>query len=159
VGQYLIEGADKSTGEDRTIIIEANSEADARAKAATMGILVSQVKPWPRSLSEPVPVSYETPSQPATSPKAPPAYLGLKIASFVLGVSCLFFYVGPAILVVQAIMAMNSSPQPAFVRNPAFGAGVDLAAAFSAFAAGAIQHGLSTGCIALRDIAKNTFHK
>jgi hypothetical protein len=150
--QYLVEGADRSSGEDRTVIFSAENEADLRRQIEAMGILVSNAKPW----SPPTPVQYATPAPSQTTNL--PNYIGLQIASLVLGISCVCFYLAALVLLIAGLLAMNSNaPSQPFMPSPAATAPFDLAAALGAFAAAAIQHGLSTGCKALRDIARNSF--
>lgn len=158
--QYLVEGADKATGEDRTFIISADDEADLQKQVDNLGILVSNAEPWIAPASAP-PVSYATPAE----RPAIPAYRGLQIASFILGVSCAVCYVVAGIsliLAIASILSSYSAPpfgvQRTFAPSPNYAASTfAFITAFSFFTAGGIQHGLGAACLAVRDIARNSF--
>jgi len=156
--QYLIEGADKETGEDRTVIIDADNEADLRAKIKAMGILVSHAKLWNAPAAPPVAVNYATPAPThivsSARPRIP-GYFGLQFASLILGISATLFY---AIAVLAFIASISSTRN---FNSPYAGVGVLVQGMviISLLAAGGIQHGLSAACTALRDIARNSFTK
>jgi hypothetical protein len=42
--RYQVVGADVETGQDRTIILDASSKADAHTRAGEMGVKVAQVR-------------------------------------------------------------------------------------------------------------------
>ncbi len=89
--KYLIEGADKETGDDRKIIISAESAAEAENKANAMGILVSNVQARESDSEQPIALGYaslKVPQRatPASSPPGVPEYLVRKpIKLFVAG--------------------------------------------------------------------------
>jgi hypothetical protein len=165
--QYLVEGADRTSGTDRTVIFDAANERDAQRQAEEMNLLVSRMSPHASGIPNDRPaIDYATPGvgrgAATISPGGPPRYLGLKIASFVLGVSCVLSYGFALILAVAAIHSFvsASASQVPFAPPPALVAAdgsMQLFVAFVTFAGAALQHGLSAGCIALRDIARNSF--
>jgi hypothetical protein len=167
--QYLIEGADKSTGEDRSVIVNAINTQDAQNQAASMNLLVSRLVPHAGGfLNKQAVVEYASPAATPTAPPqrglqiGPPRYLGLQIASFIIGVCAFVCYVVAAIIGLVAIFSIGSATQQPNAFGPpqalATTSGVaGLLLAFWIFAAGAVQHGLSAACIALRDIARNSF--
>jgi hypothetical protein len=89
--KYLVEGADKATGDDRTIIISADSPADAQNKVNAMGILVSNLQARESEPEQPIALGYASPKAPQRATPAPslpgvPEYFGRKpIKLFVTG--------------------------------------------------------------------------
>jgi hypothetical protein len=165
--QYLIEGADKSTGQDRSVIVSADNPRDAQRQAEEMNLLISSVVPHAAGIPNPKPVDYASSRTPPPdlSPaqtKVPPRYIGLQIASLVLGASCLIFYGLAGLSGIMALFAVAAAARPPtpFGPPPGFAAMSGLAGfwiALCLFAAAAVQHGLSAACTALRDIARNSF--
>jgi hypothetical protein len=156
--KYSVEGADKTTGDDREIIISAESIADARNKASAMGILVSNVqaresesdgpiaKPSKNDLlNELEETELLTPKAPRreTPPPSLPEYTGLKFASNVLGFLGVFSY-------VVGVFAWLT-----YADDGAGGAGFFIF--LSLLIGGTMQLGMAAACVALRDIARNSF--
>src|ERR1700677_2041924 len=109
--KYFIEGADKTTGDDRRIIISAESASEAQNKAGTKGILVSTVQARESEPDQPITepsredildeleehevtggLTPKTPQRGTRRP-SPPEYNGLKYASNMLGFLGAFSYV------------------------------------------------------------------
>lgn len=165
--KYKIEGADVKTGKSRVLRIEADDEKQAAIRAHDMGVLVSAIHPRPDSapldkefplsdLNAPSPRPPPTPiPTPAPEPRrqvlVSPEYGGLKAASIVLHVLALLAYSIGLLTLLVAIYTIvhydwNTSK---FV----------FAMAGLSIVSGAILHGMSASCDALRDIAQNSFRK
>jgi hypothetical protein len=171
--QYVIEGADASSGQDRTIIVSAIDEKDAHQQARSMNLMVSRVALH----NAPVPSLGSAHSSPAVDYASPvpksavamqavtiPRYLGLQIASVILIASAAVCYGIAAIAVVVAISAATTPTRPPAFGGPPPGfmglfSAFGFIGAFGFLSAGAIQHGLSAACKALRDIARNSWAK
>jgi hypothetical protein len=159
--KYLIEGADKTTGDDRRIIISAESASEAQNKAGAMGILVSTVQARESEPDQPIAVPSRedlideieerevtgglTPkaAQRATRNPSRPEYTGLKYASNMLGFLGAFSYV----IAVFAFLV--------YADDGAGGEGFFIF--LSLLIVGTMQLGMSAACVALRDIARNSF--
>jgi hypothetical protein len=169
--KYKIEGADVKTGKSRVLRIEADDEKQAAIRAHDMGVLVSAIHSRPDSapldkefplsdLNAPPPRPLPTPTtapipMPAPEPRkqvlVSPEYGGLKAASIVLHVLALLAYSIGLLTLLVAIYTIvhydwNTSK---FV----------FAMAGLSIVSGAILHGMSASCDALRDIAQNSFRK
>jgi hypothetical protein len=164
--KFTVTGADAKTGDDHVLIIDAANLDDAQSKARSMGLLVASIEP-----RNPPPTA---PPTPATPPRdddeamvklylsKPVKYFGLQIAGSVLGVSAILLYVAAFGAFLAAIHPASSGGTDS-INHDALGM-VDaqelyIAYALLFFSAGAIQHGLSAACLALRDIAINSFAK
>ncbi len=159
--QYLIEGADKSTGEDRSVIVSADNPRDAQKQAEEMNVLISSVVPHAAGIPNAKPVDYASSRTVAPHPTSalangPPRYLGLQIASVVLGISCVIFYGLAGLFAIMAFAAgaVATRPQTPFGPPSAFVFISSFTTALGLFAAGAVQHALSAACSALCDIAQ-----
>ncbi len=168
--RWNIEGADQQTGQDRVIAIDAADQADAERKARARGILVSTI--YPTTLKTAIERTEEeivSPSQTAVPPAAPastlnyrasslprqtvPNYRGLQIGSFVLGVFALLYYICGGIGLVFGILSVQDSSRVRFDAAQAFLWALLLAMG------GGVLHAMSAACIALRDIARNSFNR
>ena len=184
--RWNVEGADVKTGKNRVVQVYAKDSADAEAKARNLGVLVTAVhesvmKPAnesedetfdvapPEPASKPAPsLDYQAPS-PARSPAPPPPrndrdearkkralipdYAALSNAAFVIGVFSTLYYVLGAVALLMAMITAWSNTPPTRFEGPTL-AGYGL---ISLMAAG-VLHGMSAGCYALRDIARNSFN-
>jgi hypothetical protein len=165
--KYKVEGADAKTGKSRVLRIDADDEQQAAIRAHDMGVLVSAIYPRPDGINSEKEIALSelnpTPARPAGAPvpmpvasiaaeprKAvvvSPEYGGLRAASIV---ALLAYIIGLLTLFVALYTIihydMNTSK---FV----------FAMAGTAIVSGAILHGMSASCDALRDIAQNSFRK
>ena len=160
--QYLIEGADKSSGQDRSVIVSADNPREAEKQAEEMDLLISSVKPHAAGIPSGKAIEYASPRAGVDLRNVPPRYLGLQIASILLGVSCAMFYGLAALVAIVSILVSATAAQVPgqLVPMRVFAAATGFSGlmyALMLFACGAIQHGLSAGCSALRDIARNSF--
>jgi hypothetical protein len=172
--KFNVEGADAKTGKSRVLRVDADDEQQAAIRAHDMGVLVSAIYPSAQGtesqkeialseLSLPPPASHR-PSPAAVPIPVPsvgaeprkqvlvsPEYGGLRAASIVLHILALLAYIIGLLTLFVAIYTiihydMNTSK---FV----------FAMAGLAIVSGAILHGMSASCDALRDIAQNSFRK
>jgi hypothetical protein len=181
--KYKIEGADAKTGKSRVLRIEADDEKQAATRAHDMGLLVSAIHARPDSTSDrpdmtsdkefalndaapaaarshsgssyvAMPIPPSTPSASAEARKAvlvSPEYGGLRAASIVLHVLAMVAYVGGLIALVMTLYSLThwGWETSKYV----------LATAGLTIVSGAILHGMSASCDAIRDIAQNSFRK
>jgi hypothetical protein len=177
--RWTVEGADKSTGKDRVLSIEANTSSEAEAKATRMGLLVSGVyeptvltpaeqlekmvgnslsasdmaqPPIPPTAPPPAAISYASPG----IARSAPDYTGLRIGSGVLMVFAVIYYVGAIFFLLIAL----ASTVGIFSQTPGLAVWSGFSAFISAMVAGmigGILHAISAACVALRDIACNSF--
>ena len=75
----------------------------------------------------------------------------MQIGSFVLGVFALLYYMCGGIVLVVAVLAVQSS-------GGRFDTGQGFLWALVLAMGGGVLHAMSAGCIALRDIARNSFN-
>jgi hypothetical protein len=185
--RWNVEGADVKTGKNRLVQVYAKDSEEAEDKARKLGLLVSAVhesvmKPAVEPTDEEIDIAppavanhaaagsnYESPqAKPLTPKSAPPRndrdearrrramipeYAGLNVAAFVIGVFSTLYYVLGAIALVMALITAYSATSPTRFEGPTL-AGYGL---ISLMAAG-LMHGMSAGCYALRDIARNSFN-
>jgi hypothetical protein len=169
--KYKVEGADAKTGKSRVLRIDADNEKQAAIRAHDMGVLVSAIYPRPDGINSEKEIALSelntSPPRPAAAPMpmpvptitaeprkavvVSPEYGGLRAASIVLHILALLAYIVGLLTLFVAIYTiihydMNTSK---FV----------FAMAGSAIVSGAILHGMSASCDALRDIAQNSFRK
>lgn len=172
--RWTVEGADKQTGDERTIEVEANSRADAEKLAAQRGILVSRVlsagevnaaqlealaaMQGERVWEEKPTIAYATPSPTpsaiettVTDRPYAPNYAGLQVASILFWVLWALAWVGGLVLLGIAIVGSY--------RTPLIGAGLFFAFfdLIVSFVSGCIFMALASGCEALRDMARNSW--
>lgn len=167
--QFVVDGADANTGEDRTVIVAADDAKDAQEQARAMNLMVSRVAlhnaPAPSlGSSEAVAaVDYASPpeAKPIVAPQFVPVpqYVGLQIAANILLLLAVLSYGAAAIAIVTAILGMMIPSRPMQYGGPppGFFSAIGFAGAFGLLSVGAVQHGLSAACNALRDIARNSF--
>jgi hypothetical protein len=165
--RFRVSGANRQTGRDAAWVYEAASEAAAVAMANADGVVVAEVTTMPDAaaatrtapaLPAGPTLPYRTPS---TQPAAVPSYVGLQIAGGVLGVYAIFCYLlgGLALLggLFAASMGFAGAPANQALPRLFFGVIAGLAPALALLFAGAVSHGLSAACVALRDIARNSW--
>ena len=158
--RWTVEGADKQTGFDRKISVEAATREAAETEARNEGLLISEIHPEydsiaPPSKEQPFSVSYL--ASPVPMQSSVPHYFGLKLASSILIVFAVVEYLAAIFLFLSAISAiatLSAAPTAGFGGVAAIPM---LAMAVAVGAAGALLHGISTGCMARRDIAQNSF--
>ena len=130
--RYHVDGADAETGQDRTITLDAGSEADARARAEEMGMVISNVRP------------FET-AEDSTLQQ----YRGLNRCA-----AACFWVAGPAWIVASCAVVAALGFCATNVAGE--GTGLALLAAVSFGLSGLLFAVLGHGLHALRDIAINT---
>jgi type II secretory pathway component PulF len=143
--QYRVDGADSVTGFDRTLMVEAMNESEARASATAQGLFVSGVFQQYNN----------KPQYSSTTPTVKvPDYVGLSISAFVLRILAILIalggLLGGALMAITMIhqMGAESTPLALLLAGLYFIAPVAIAAIF---------YGASAACIALQDIARNSF--
>jgi hypothetical protein len=173
--RYKIEGADAKTGKARVLRIEADDEEQAAARAHDMGVLVSAIHARPDMATDREIGLSDMNSAPARSASASsytampastatptneqrkhvlvsPEYAGLRAVSILLHILALLTYVvGLITLMVSVYSATHWDWHDTTRYILATGAGL--------IVSGAVLHGMSASCDALRDIAQNSFRK
>jgi len=175
--RYKIEGADAKTGKARVLRIEADDEEQAAARAHDMGVLVSAIHARPDMATDreialsdmnPAPARSASASSYSAMPAATatatptneqrkqvlvcPEYAGLRAVSILLHILALLTYVvGLITLMVSVYSATHWDWHDTTRYILATGAGL--------IVSGAVLHGMSASCDALRDIAQNSFRK
>jgi len=177
--RWTVEGADKATGKDRVIQIEAGTSAEAERIASAKGLLVSGVyEPTTLTAAEQLEKMIDTslsnsdlaaPSIPPTSPPAPiayasggfqgptPSYAGLQVGGTVMFVCAAVYYAVAIFAVVGAILSLFGVVNPRTSGIAFLSAATLLFWALVAAMTGGLLHAGSAGCAALRDIARNSF--
>lgn len=180
--RWNVEGADARTGHDRVVTVEAHSQKEAEQAARKMGLVVSEVyqavtKTPAEALDEMVGSAINTPT--ATAPphaaavpeaskvvqyRSPgseagpvPAYGGLKLGSSLLSVFALLYYVLAAVIIVAGLLSISASAATGWSGEAAVAAIGALAMGLTAAMVGVVLHAVSAACLALRDIARNSF--
>jgi len=177
--KWHVTAADAQTGEERTFLVEAATPADAEAAARQAGFLISHVVPAVQPVASPPPParpdplaelaaaasgSTSLPYRPAPASPTPelvvpvPEYWGLRFGSMAFLVFAgLCYLAGLLGLLLSVGMLVNSLN---------YQTGLGLLGTFAQFllslwpiAVGTIFHAASSACLALRDIARNSFAK
>jgi len=152
---YNIEGADEKTGKDRLVNVLAHDEREAAAQAKTMGLLVSAVYPAIAANQEEA-RTRQFPKAVMEANIAPPDYAGLLaarlvyIAYAIFGLGVGFFFLVKAI-VAFVMEARQGGPVDYTMTKD------DLVWFAASMCGGAILLGSASACMALRDIARNSF--
>jgi hypothetical protein len=155
--KFIIKGADHLTGADRAIEIQADSEADAEIESRRMGILVSSVTPC--TAFEPMAAARKR--MMAAGPRENPTrllvpeYGALKFVASILFVQALLLYTSASLALTVGLFATVTpgSHPDSHLPDPQ----VLLVFGLSALLSGGVIHGFSQACLALRDIARNSF--
>jgi hypothetical protein len=177
--RWNVEGADSQTGQDRVLAVEALDRADAERKARQHGILVSSIYPTSiRSAVEKIDEAVDAAEDQITAPlhsdvaaprqpipsyfvQAParqiPEYRGLQIGSTVLMVFAVMYYLFAACIILVAILAAAGTALTSDTPLAAVGPFLLLVWGLALAMGGGIMHALSAACLALRDIARNSF--
>ncbi len=169
--RYNVEGADTVSGADRVITVEAEDERAAETLARREGLLVSavfeaQILSPAEKLDLMVGEAIASPTSLQPTPAAPidyrsprvatvvPDYMGLRIASIVLAVFAGLAYLVGGLVVLFSLISMIGA-----IRAPSLFASGLLGLLMSCWPlfVGAVAHALSAACVALRDIARNSF--
>jgi hypothetical protein len=176
--QWRVEGADSVTGADKAIDIEAFSQSEAEKVARDQfGILVSgstQIDDFiPDSALQSIAAANDTvrhvprdPQKPARKYLVIPDYVGLKIAARVLLTFAFLYYALTLIIWTLAVFTALSPPRNSVEQGlPTIAPPIppwEDAIKFVVFGAvcsmaGALFHGIAAACVALRDLARNSF--
>ena len=177
--KWQVTAADAQTGEDRLFVIDAATAADAEASARAAGYLVSHVvaappATTPRPAAEgadplaalaaaaaaaPAPLAYLPPVKARPSNQevvAAPEYWGLRFGSTAFLVFTGLFYLAGLLSflagLVNLLASLGDTPGSGVV-----GALSAFLMSVSPLVLGAVFHALSSACLALRDIARNSF--
>ena len=105
--KWVITGADKNTGEDKSYEVDAQDFSHAQQLAGRLGILVEHVTPIGASIPAP-PMAYAP--QPnvyvMNSPASAPGESGLGIASLILGLIAIFTVCVPFASIPLAVIGL-----------------------------------------------------
>ncbi|HEX3357103.1 MAG TPA: hypothetical protein VHS31_09045 [Tepidisphaeraceae bacterium] len=165
--RWRVEGADSTTGLDTYHDVYADNAKEAERIAHDLHkMLVSSIKPiedGPVAIPGPSAQTVAYASRRAQLSTAP-NYLGLRLASSVLAIFAALYYIGAAIILVfGAITAIGSGPTSARYGTASGlipgSAALMMSILYAIFTAmiGAFLHGASSICMAIRDIARNSF--
>ncbi len=172
--RWNVEGADGRTGEEHVYPIDADSAEQAEQTARNHGVLVSAVHralvqpqqdelddlasaamtrtvrigppPAPAPSAESPLIAYHSPTTPSADV---PDYFGLRIGSSVLMVFAILYYLTAAAALATGIyIAGRQGPWVALTF---------LLWALVAAMIGGLLQALSAACVALRDMARNSF--
>lgn len=125
--KFTIDGADKRTGDDHTVIITANDAQDAEYKAKLMGLLVNRVNPREVEAVA-TPLNYAAHEQativtPAPPPAKTPKFIGIQMGEFVLCITGLFS-IGVGVLVffsfVSHVQSVADVPMISLIASVPF---------------------------------------
>ena len=158
---------------------ELDDHLQAEAEARRRGLLVSAVHPTAVKsaadrLDDMVDAAIETPAtSPASAIPAPPPqtigyctpsasgqrhipeYLSLRVAALALGVFALLGYVLGGLLLVAAVLSLSqAATRPGEAASAAL---LSMLASAKPLVCAAVLHGLSACCLAILDMARNSF--
>jgi hypothetical protein len=166
--RWEVEGAEASSGVERTISVDAETAEQAETVARLSGMLVSQVRPaGARALTLPsstASTAIGTTAPPGqleyggyrTQPRVPD-YAGLRYGAIGLMVFAVISYLAGILSIVTSI-----GPTIEFARYSRSTVGL-IGVVYTLFmslwplAVGMILHAMASACTALRDIARNSF--
>jgi hypothetical protein len=157
--KWEVRGADRQTGQDRALLVDADTEAEAIAAGNTGGLLVERTRRVTGTASTVPGVQPARPSVQSDKAlpyadglkKGIPTYRGLVIAGAILRVYAFLVYALGVLLFLVALGNTNSNvaSQDELLSNLIIPAGV--------LVTGGLLHGCATALDALRDIARNSF--
>jgi hypothetical protein len=147
---WTIEGADKNTGADRVITIEALTEEEAAKEAGNSGLLVSAVHELPPAIA-PRPITSATPRYEDISKGSRTLDA---IATIVFAIGILFIVVAIIGVFVMAAAIYTRAPE-AIVTVPIIFS--SLMTGVSLLIIAAIIRMFAALAVAIRDIAINSF--
>lgn len=141
--RWIVRGADKVTGEARTMPVEAELKSQAEMIANRQGLLIDSIVPADAlTLTE----EKKTPMPPGVNNI--PDYGGLKLVAMAARIATCVYLALAAISLALAIAAADQG----FAQ-----ASVPLAMAIGWASAAILAFGFAAGCEALRDIARNSW--
>jgi hypothetical protein len=182
--KWQVIGADAQTGEDRVFLIEAAAAGDAEAAVRRAGYLVSQVTPTAQTVAAPrvsdhvdplAELAAATAPAPALPPPtalpyrspvgtrrsdvtAVPEYWGLRFGSTAFLVLAGLCYLAGLLGLLLGFGML--------VQSLSYQSGLGVLGSFAQFllslwplAVGTVFHAASSACMALRDVARNSFSR
>lgn len=154
--RWEIMGCEKSSGVDRSIVIECDTRAAAEHRANELGLLVSSVEPIPDRLNDtPISLDYHSPAQSETArPGAHasrPVAMSSSMASTLLGVAAGVAVFAGAIVILLGGARMFIVPKEGFMESIQSGRGAwTMFAGFLMIVAGFILMALGEILTAIR---------
>jgi hypothetical protein len=137
--RWVVTGADPVTGRETSFEVDAADEAEARGAARRRKMYVCAVAPV-------APIA----DYASLRPSGAPGYSGLTIASVALGVCSWLYYAAALFGAGFAVMKSSEKTGEAlYIFLASLGSG----------GVGALFHGASAACVALRDMARNSFSR
>jgi hypothetical protein len=157
--KYSVTGADKETGDERTIIISATDTQDAERQARRLGLLISSITPRgqvepPQSASAAM-VKSASLNAAAVAINAPD-YAALQTMARVFFVfACMAYALTLILLGAVALLTYEriKGQEPSLVLS-SFEYAVD---ALGVLLVGIFNHGISVFFVAFRDLVRNSF--
>lgn len=144
---YCVSGVDRITGKDRSEVIEAEGEDQARAEAVARGLMVEKLVARGQT-AKPTP-----PAPPIQDSANPPAYSGLTIGAAGVRVASMV-YVGFGLLgLAGAAFTLWNDPDKLYAMRTA---GPILVGSLLTFGVAGVLFAVASACHALRDIARNS---
>jgi hypothetical protein len=158
--RWKIRGADRDTGDDYQGEFEADSRAEAERQARAINVLVESVTVM--ADVDPKLVAYASYKPlPATPRVYMPEYTAIVVGSIVLRVCAFVGYIGAVVLLALAVARYQDATGGMSIHADGF-VSMELAVSFatSLYIAGAstITLMLAYLAMAIRDIARNSFH-
>jgi len=156
--KYSVTGADKNTGDERTVIISASDEKDAERQAREMGLLVSAVfRRGDLEGKPPKPASIKLPNIVAAAATGGVPYYGaLKAIGFVFKVNAAVGYLGGAVAFCIGIYVMATAAAKG--DHEAVMIGVEIVLwGLAAAGEAVISQGIGECFGAFRDLVRNSF--
>jgi hypothetical protein len=164
--KWTIEGAEVHSGRERIISVDAASQAEAEAIAKRRGMLIAAVH---QSVADETGLGLNAPAEPPPVPtnkvvpltlrpevtSGIPQYGGLELSALVLRAIGILQYIAAVLMIVAALVSATESSRAAAERGiDVFGLGIS---GVATFVSGALCHGAGSACLALRDMAQNSF--
>jgi len=143
--RFQIEGADKDTGDERSVTVTAMDYEDAHAQAKRRGLLVSRVTPATAESD----VLHSVSPSPRTVKLAPPEYRGLKALASLFLAGAILAYACGVISLVGLVLAVSNFNAGSIMQC--------LVAAAASLLVGIFYHGISQVLLAFRDLVRNSF--
>ena len=154
--KWVVQCADVQTGQELSLVVDGNSKSDAEAAARRRGLLVSEImlagEPTTPSDEAPKTVSY------AVDRHLVPEYVGLRRAALAFRIVAYLWYAFGALQIILRIWQEFSLKSTFSTNLSNVWETVTENVVFLVFIAiGVVFHACAPVCLALRDIARNSF--
>ena len=162
--KWAIQCADATTGQEFSLIVDADSQADAEAQARKKGLLVSEII----AAGEPAATDKQSPDNESQIRKVDPVdyaiagntvpdYRGLRWGATAFRILAYLCYVLGILALLMVIVESYATSAGGFGSLISISYLVQTAVALWPLVVGILFHVLAEACTALRDIARNSF--